>query len=320
MEAFMFKGKEYIYEVYKTRNFSKAATNLFISQPSLSATVKKIEQRLGTPIFDRSVNPIQLTECGQKYIQYIEQIFDLENDFKAYLNDITTLNTGHLTIGGSNLFSSYILPSFVSSFIARYPNIDVKLIEDNTKSLETLLSKGSLDLLIDYSALNPSVYDRALFGSEHLLLAVPRHYSVNEMLTDSVLMQEEILQDTYLEDNVPTVSLKLFQDLPFVLMRPGNNTREHSNRLFKAFKIAPPVILELDQQATSYHITCSGMGISFISDTLIKQTPYDPRVCYYKIDSKHTRRNIYFYYKHTKYMSQAMKAFLHLSCHDFDKQ
>ncbi len=94
MEAFMFKGKEYIYEVYKTRNFSKAATNLFISQPSLSATVKKIEQRLGTPIFDRSVNPIQLTECGQKYIQYIEQIFDLENDFKAYLNDITTLNTG----------------------------------------------------------------------------------------------------------------------------------------------------------------------------------------------------------------------------------
>lgn len=315
----MFKGKEYIYEVYKTRSFSKAAANLFISQPSLSATVKKVEQRLGTPIFDRSVNPIQLTECGQKYIQYIEQIFDLENDFNAYLNDLTTLNTGHLTIGGSNLFSSYILPSFVSQFIAKYPNIDVKLIEDNTKALETLLSKGSLDLLIDYSALNPSTYDKVLFGSEHLLLAVPRHYPINERLTDSVLMQEEILQDTYLETRVPTVSLKWFQDLPFVLMRPGNNTREHSNRLFKAFKISPPIILELDQQATSYHITCSGMGISLISSTLIKQTPYDPRVCYYKIDSTHTHRNIYFYYKHTKYMSQAMKAFLNLSCYKLDE-
>ena len=49
----MFEGKKYVYEVYKTRSFSKAAANLYISQPSLSATIKKIETRLGTPIFDR---------------------------------------------------------------------------------------------------------------------------------------------------------------------------------------------------------------------------------------------------------------------------
>ena len=70
----MFEGKKYVYEVYKTRSFSKAAANLYISQPSLSATIKKIEARLGTPIFDRSTSPIMLTECGEKYIHYVEHL------------------------------------------------------------------------------------------------------------------------------------------------------------------------------------------------------------------------------------------------------
>ena len=54
----MFQGMEYVYEVYKTRSFSRAAQNLYISQPSLSATIKKIENRIGTPLFDRSTTPI----------------------------------------------------------------------------------------------------------------------------------------------------------------------------------------------------------------------------------------------------------------------
>ena len=58
----MFQGMEYIYEVYKEKSFSKAAAALFISQPSLSANVKRVENRIGYPIFDRSTKPLQLTE------------------------------------------------------------------------------------------------------------------------------------------------------------------------------------------------------------------------------------------------------------------
>ena len=61
----MFEGKKYVYEVYKTRSFSKAAANLYISQPSLSATIKKIETRLGTPIFDRSTSRSGLQSAGK---------------------------------------------------------------------------------------------------------------------------------------------------------------------------------------------------------------------------------------------------------------
>ena len=64
----LYNGMEYIYTVYKERSFTKAAKKLFISQPSLSASVKHIEEKVGYPIFDRGTKPISLTECGRKYI------------------------------------------------------------------------------------------------------------------------------------------------------------------------------------------------------------------------------------------------------------
>ncbi len=80
----MFQGMKYVYEVYKEKSFSKAAASLFISQPSLSANVKRIENRIGSPIFDRSTKPLQLTEVGEHYIQAIEKIMDIENNLENY--------------------------------------------------------------------------------------------------------------------------------------------------------------------------------------------------------------------------------------------
>lgn len=110
----MFERKKYVLEVYREKSFSKAAGKLYISQPSLSATVKKEEEELGTPIFDRSVNPIRLTETGEAYIRVASGIEDLELQFASYMEDRRNLKTGSITIGGSNLFVSYILPPLIS--------------------------------------------------------------------------------------------------------------------------------------------------------------------------------------------------------------
>ena len=82
----MFDGKEYIYAVYEEKSFSKAAQKLYITQPALSTAVKKVETRLGRPIFDRSTSPVRLTECGEKYIHYAEHLMDMENEFENYCN------------------------------------------------------------------------------------------------------------------------------------------------------------------------------------------------------------------------------------------
>ena len=78
----MFQGMNYVYEVYKEKSFSKAAKNLYISQPSLSANVRRVEAKIGYPIFNRNTSPLTLTECGERYIQSVEEILAIENSIE----------------------------------------------------------------------------------------------------------------------------------------------------------------------------------------------------------------------------------------------
>ena len=82
----MLNYKEYIYAIYQEKSFSKAAKKLYVSQPWLSATVKKVEQQLQIPLFDRSTNPISLTEAGRYYIEQIERIMAIEEEKKLKLS------------------------------------------------------------------------------------------------------------------------------------------------------------------------------------------------------------------------------------------
>ena len=112
----MFKNKEYVLTVYKEGSFTKAAEKLFVSQPSLSASVKRIEDRIGAPVFDRSSTPVTLTEVGREYVKYALEIEDKENDFSRYISDHTNLLTGKIRVGGSSFFSSFVIPNLISDF------------------------------------------------------------------------------------------------------------------------------------------------------------------------------------------------------------
>ena len=177
----MFQGMKYVYEVYKEKSFSKAAASLFISQPSLSANVKRIENRIGSPIFDRSTKPLQLTEVGEHYIQAIEKIMDIENNLENFIRDLGDLKTGTLNIGGSN-FSSWVLPSLIADFSQKFPNIQISLVEESSANLSLLLQAGKLDLMIDNCILDEQIFDHYVYQKEYLLLAVPKSYSVNTLL------------------------------------------------------------------------------------------------------------------------------------------
>ena len=83
----MFREMRYVYEVYRERSFSRAAQKLYISQPSLSLMIKKAEERVGSPLFDRSTMPIGLTEAGRQYIRAAEQIMEIEGAFQQYISD-----------------------------------------------------------------------------------------------------------------------------------------------------------------------------------------------------------------------------------------
>ncbi len=308
----MFSGKEYVYEVYKEKSFSKAANNLYISQPSLSSTIKRIETKIGMPIFDRSITPVGLTECGLKYIQAAESIMAIEQDFRNYLDDARNLQTGTLTIGGSNLFTSYVIPPLISSLHQQYPGINVTIIEDNTSNLEAQLLLGSLDFIVDNSTLCETKFDSFLYREEHLMIAVPKKYEINQSLQEYQVSLEQIRSNACQDPKVPVVPLMEFKDYPFIMLKPNNDTMQRGTHLCKANGFKPDILFELDQQSTAYHIACSGMGICFVSDTLLCKSPALTDMIYYKLDEEKSKRNICFFSKKNRYITFAMSEFLKL--------
>ena len=137
----MFHEMRYIYQVYKEKSFSKAAKKLYISQPSLSLMVKKAEERLGTPLFDRSISPIRLTPAGEEYIRSVEQIMAVEDHFRQYLSSADDCLTGTLSLGGTTFFTSYVLPPLISEFSTRFPGVEILIHETHTALLEKELQE-----------------------------------------------------------------------------------------------------------------------------------------------------------------------------------
>lgn len=306
----MFQGMRYVYAVYQEMSFSKAAKKLFLSQPSLSNAVRKVEERLGFPIFDRDTNPIRLTEPGREYIKAVEAILAVESGFESYLSDLGELKTGSLTIGGTNFFISYVLPPLLSRFTQRYPAIQIELVEGTTAELSEKLKAGGLDLLIDNSVMDPAVYGKKRLQTEHLLLAVPARVPSTSRVEGYALNADAVKAGKHLDADFEPAPLKVFQDDPFLLLREGNDTRERAMNICRANHFTPHIRLELEQQITAYNLSCQGMGISFLGDSLIRSVPGAQGLLFYKLDHPDAVREVSLDYGKNRYLSRAVTVFL----------
>ena len=319
----MFVWKKYVYEVYKERSFTKAAQNLYISQPSLSARIKKIEEIIGEPLFDRSTTPLQLTEVGKVYIESAEEITQIEQRVENYINDLAGLKTGNLAVGASTLFAAYVVPSLITQFNQKFPDVHIQLIEGNTAELEEMLGSNALDFVIDNYHYDSILYNKELYCEENILLAVPKHFAVNEELGMYQLSYKNIKNKNYLNQKYPAVPLGRFADLPFIMLTQGNDTRTRGDRLCRNVGFKPNIVLEFNQQSTAYMTrpymqstaymaSSTQLGATFISDILVSQLPTFENLVYYKLDGEEAKRKVFFYYKTHKYKTRVMEEFIRM--------
>ena len=308
----MFVWKKYVYEVYKERSFTKAAQNLYISQPSLSARIKKIEEIIGEPLFDRSTTPLQLTEVGKVYIEAAEEITQIEQRVENYINDLAGLKTGNLAVGASTLFAAYVVPSLITQFNQKFPDVHIQLIEGNTAELEEMLGSNALDFVIDNYHYDSILYNKELYCEENILLAVPKHFAVNEELGMYQLSYKNIKNKNYLNQKYPAVPLGRFADLPFIMLTQGNDTRTRGDRLCRNVGFKPNIVLEFNQQSTAYMASSTQLGATFISDILVSQLPTFENLVYYKLDGEEAKRKVFFYYKTHKYKTRVMEDFVRM--------
>lgn len=306
-----FNRKDIIYTVYQEGSISKAAQKLFISQPSLSVMIHKVEEEIGTPLFDRTSKPIRLTETGQEYIKAAEEILHIEKSFQNYLDAVEELQSGSLNLGSNQLLSSLVLPKYIARFISKYPNIQLHLADDNSTVLENMISSGQLDFIIDNQRLDSEIFEQQKLKEEQLLLAVPDTFACNKELGNYSLREMDVISGDHLDKACKPVALEKFRDVPFVTMTRENETRHRSDEMFREAGFKPKTILEIDRLVTLYNFVEMGAAAAIVSDTLVQNIQHHSgKVCFYRLDSQFAKREIYLTWKRNKYYSKAMKAFV----------
>lgn len=309
----MFDKKNYIYAIYKEKSFSKASKKLYISQPSLSAIIQKVEKQLQTTIFDRSSSPISLTDFGQKYIAAVEQIYDIEKELTNYISDLNDSHSGSFSLGCNSVYISYILPKYIFEFSKAYPNIRIQLMENNTENLQKKISNNELDLILDNTTLSDPMLEKYYFATEHLILAVPQNFKSNQIASPYKLTYSDILNNNHLKDDIKPVPLSIFKDDPFIAMTLGNDTRERSDNIFKHFHISPTILFEFNQLSTVFNVASSGSACCIVSDALIKNLNHCvENVCFYCLPITFSRRDVFFQFKKNKYFPKALSSFMNI--------
>lgn len=298
----------YVYEIYRTGSFSKAAERLFITQPALSIAVAKAESAIGMPLFDRSTRPVTLTHAGRIYIDAIEKMKNLEQDLEQQFEDIRDLKKGKIVIGATHYMNSYILAPILKGFSEKYPGIELELVEGSSSAMVELLKKREIDLTFNCDPRVLVNFAGYPVFSDIVLMAVPEEDMINSKFSDCSLTAEDIMNRKHLDPDCPCVSLREFQEEEFILLKEGNNLYERSESLFHECGIEPHVKLKISQMVTAFHLADQGFAATFISDRLIQHANLHLRC--YKMNSPLIFRRFYILLNNQRYESNSVRAFI----------
>ena len=290
----------YIMKIIEEGSFSQAAQKLFISQPSLSQYIKRLEDQLGAELFDRTTKPLTLTYAGNIFLQTEQQIKNLKIQRKQQIDDISNLKKGHLRIGSSHYRSSYLLTKVLPVFKSYYPGIEISLEEGTTLELE----ESALNGLTDFSiALLPLYYPALSYEEifkEEIIIAISEQHRLSKYAK-----KERVNLPPY-----PKIDFKQLKDDSFIIIKSGQKMRSSFLQLCEQAEFKPNIILESQSMVAAQSLASVGVGVTLIPDTLAIYNQMTPSPCYFSLKNPIPDRRVVVAYNKEKYLSKAAQAFI----------
>ncbi|TVZ51549.1 LysR family transcriptional regulator [Dokdonia sp. Hel_I_53] len=186
---------KYVLAVAEHQNFTKAAQKTFVTQPTLSMQIQKLEDELDILIFDRSKKPIKLTEIGAKIVHQARNIVNEANRISNIVDQEKGYIGGEFKLGVIPTVMPTLLPMFLTNFINKYPKVKLKIEELNTDRIIERLEEGHLDAAIAATPLeNANIKERPLYY-EPFIAYVPQNHRLfnNDKLTTKNLDLDDML-------------------------------------------------------------------------------------------------------------------------------
>ncbi len=278
------------YEVAKAGNISKAAKELYISQPAISKAICTLEARLGLSLFTRCSRGVPLTSEGEILFEHTREAFDALDRGEQELKRIQEFDIGHLRIGVSNTLCKYILLPYLKTFIDQYPHMKVTIESQATAQTLARLEQQKIDLGL---VAEPSVRRDLAF--------IP----VMD-IQDTFVTTPNYLENLYLREGQDT---SLFETGNIMLLDTSNMTRHHVDEYMAENNIFPHQILEVTTMDLLIEFAKIGLGIACVIKELVQKELDSGMLVEIPLDIPIHRRTIGFAY-HPANQAMALKTFL----------
>ena len=278
------------YEVAKAGNISKAAKELYISQPAISKAIGKLEDSLGLSLFTRSSRGVQLTSEGEILFEHAREAFEALERGEQELRRIQEFDIGHLRIGVSNTLCKYILLPYLKTFIDQYPHMKVTIESQSTVQTLNRLEQQKIDLGL---VAEPSLRKDLSF--------IP----VMD-IQDIFVSTRAYLENLYLREGADT---NIFETGNIMLLDENNMTRHHVDEYMAENAIFPHQILEVTTMDLLIEFAKIGLGVACVIRELVQKELDAGVLVEIPLRESISRRTIGFAY-HPSNQAMALKTFL----------
>lgn len=276
--------------IYRLGSFTRAAEELFLTQPTVSMQIKKLSETMGLPLFEHVGRNVEPTEAGKVLYTACRSMFETLANLEMKIYDMKGLKRGRLRMGVITT-AKYLAPEMMGEFSHIYPGIDLSLKVTNRESILRRIRANEDDLYIMGQASEGDIEVEAFsFAPNPLVVMAPRDHP---LVGKNNISLEEIAKE------------------PFIIREPGSGIRD---AMYKAFDSAgvqrPTVRMELGSNGAIKHAIAGGLGLSVLSLHTLSLEGVDGAVVILDVEGFPILRNWYIVYPKGKELSLVAQKFL----------
>jgi LysR family transcriptional regulator, low CO2-responsive transcriptional regulator len=231
------------YYAAKHLNFTRAAADLFISQPAVTAQMKAFEDYCGFKVFKKKGRKNWLTDEGKSLFEYASAVFALEKDIEGTVDDMRLLNRGVLRIGTTKAYARYFMPLMLSTFHGKYPKIKIELNEGSSHEMALSLLEFKNEVVVIAKTGDIDGIQYIPFSQEEMVLVTAPDHPFREK---------------------KAIYFKNLGDVPFIMKDRGSGTRKLVDELFKQKNCKPDILMEVSNTEFIKELVHRGDGVSLL--------------------------------------------------------
>lgn len=253
----LYEKLNYIIAIAEERNLTQAAKRLYISQPTLTLYLNRLENELGVKLFDRSKSPVTLTDAGAYYLEKMKKIYASEQALRSQIHFIAN-PTQTLLVGIGQVRGHHWLPLFLPTFCSIHPDINVQIVQETEQQMYEDLQKQKLDVGIGVFPASTDIemveiMEETLFFAAHRKFGlIPDHLRGKHDMKNPYIVQPDQLNG-----------------LPFIIPQVSNGLYDTYETILQNNQIHPSRTISINNLSTGLLLNVKDLGVQLLSGSVV---------------------------------------------------